>query len=142
MLLTYTKKNLVFYYDLEEKKIGRFPTKSNLYKNGSDNNLFFGLDNDKNVCNIFRSLFNVSKIAAIKGMSFSMICGEENVQVELNINAQRQIQIKICKNGTTSRLANDYCYEKIVERDMTKMLLVLDFSRREIHFTDPSIFKL
>ena len=34
------------------------------------------------------------------------------------------------------------CYEKIVERDMTKMLLVLDFSRREIHFTDPSIFKL
>lgn len=45
-------------------------------------------------------------------------------------------------NGTTSRLANDYCYEKIVERDMTKMLLVLDFSRREIHFTDPSIFKL
>ena len=45
-----------------------------------------------------------------------MICGEENVQVELNINAQRQIQIKICKNGTMSRLANDYCYEKIEKR--------------------------
>ena len=90
----------------------------------------------------FLLIIQCEQIAAIKGMSFSMIYGEENVQVELNINAQRQIQIKICKNGTMSRLANDYCYEKIVERDMTKMLLVLDFSRREIHFIDPSIFKL
>ena len=67
----------------------------------------------------------MSKIAAIKGMSFSMICGEENVQVELNINAQRQIQIKICKNGTMSRLANDYCYEKIEKRAEKPLKIIL-----------------
>ena len=56
-------------------------------------------------------------------MSFSMICGEENVQVELNINAQRQIQIKICKNGTCHQLISHP--EKIEKRAENPLKIIL-----------------
>jgi hypothetical protein len=127
----------VFYFDIEEKQIARFPTNSNLYSTGSDNSLYFGMTRNENITSIFCKLFNVNSIESIKGLNFDMKCGDEIVNVVLNINKYGQIQVKIMKNGTISRLTTNYSFNEMKEFDFTKMLLVVDFKKKEIRFKDP-----
>jgi hypothetical protein len=130
-------KNRVFYYDIEAKTIARFPSKSNLLPNGSDNSLYFGMRSSEMICSIFCQLFGVNDIAEISGLNFDMKCGDEIVNVVLNLNKQGQVQVKIMKNGTISRLTTNYSFSEMKEFDFTKMLLVIDFKNKEIRFKNP-----
>ena len=143
MLRTYslTNKN-IYYYDLEEKCIARFPSKSNLLANGSDNSLYFGNCENEMVKDIFSKLLDTSNIENASGMSFKMKCIDEFVDVLFNVNAEGQVQIKIMKNGSMRNLANNYSMIKMEEYDFTKMLIVIDFKMNEIRFKDPSELSL
>ena len=66
-----------------------------------------------------------------------MKCGYEDVNVVLNINAEGQIQIKLMIDGTMSRLTNNYAFTEMKQFDFTKMLLVIDFTNKEVRFKDP-----
>lgn len=138
MLKSYSfSKNTLFYYDIENKTIARFPTHSNLKIKGSDNSLYFGMSNIVPLQEIFTSLFDVKKIDQISGLNFDFNCGYENVNVVVNINAEGQIQIKIMKDGTMGRLADNHSFDKMISYDYTKMLLVVDFKNKQIRFKDP-----
>lgn len=138
MLRSYalSKKNII-YYDIEKKTIARFPSNSNLLAKGSDNSLYFGMDKNEDVKKIFCELFNKNNIREISGLNFDMKCGYEDVNVVLNINAEGQIQIKLMKDGTMSRLTNNYAFTEMKQFDFTKMLLVIDFTNKEVRFKDP-----
>lgn len=144
MLKTYCqyRKKFYFYYDVEAQTIARFPTKSNLRLSGSDNSLFFGLTSDANLCDLLCEFFSVSKIENISTLTYKMKCGKETVDVALNVNAEGQIQVKVCKNGTMGRLASNYAFEEMKEIDFTQWLIVVDFARKEIRFKDPKELKL
>lgn len=132
--------NKFFYYDIERQTIARFPTNSNLLLKGSDNSLFFGMKSDDKLCKLFSEFFRVPKIDDIKGLNFDMKFGssDEFVNVQVNLNAQGQIQIKICKDGTMGKLAEDYSFIKMKQFDFAKMLIVVDFQNKEIRFKDPN----
>jgi hypothetical protein len=66
-----------------------------------------------------------------------MKCGDEIVNVVLNLNKEGQVQVKIMKNGTISRLTTNYSFSEMKEFDFTKMLLVIDFKNKEIRFKNP-----
>ena len=132
-----TKKTPV-YYDIERKTIGRYPSKSNLLMKGSDNSLYFGIKENKEIASIFCKMFNVKKIDLISGLIFSMKCGQEIVNVNLNINFQGQIQIKIPKDGALNRLTNLYSFQKMQPIDFTKRIVVIDFLNNQIRFKDPN----
>lgn len=138
MLRSYalSKKNII-YYDIEKKTIARFPSNSNLLAKGSDNSLYFGMDRNEDVKKIFCELFKKNNIREISGLNFDMKCGYEDVNVVLNINAEGQIQIKLMKDGTMSRLTNNYAFTEMKQFDFTKMLLVIDFTNKEVRFKDP-----
>ena len=138
MVKTYSlNKNNTYYYDLDNKCIARFPSKSNLLPNGSDNSLYFGNKNNECVQSIFCSLFEVDSIDKINGKHYKMKCIDEKVDLETNINADGQVQLKIMKNGTMFRLANNYSLIEMKKWDFTKMLLVVDFANNEIRFKNP-----
>ena len=109
---------------------------------GSDNSLFFGLTSDANLCDLLCEFFSVSKIENISTLTYKMKCGKETVDVALNVNAEGQIQVKVCKNGTMGRLASNYAFEEMKEIDFTQWLIVVDFARKEIRFKDPKELKL
>ena len=67
-----------------------------------------------------------------------MKCGNEMVDVVLNVNFQGQIQIKIPKDGALNRLTNLYSFERMENIDFTKRIVVIDFLKKEIRFKDPS----
>lgn len=131
-------KSMYFYYDLERKTIARFPTKSNIKSHGSDNSLYFGMVGTNEIEEIFCCLFNVKRIGEISNKNFDMKCGSENVNVICNINGGGQIQIKIMKDGTMCRLTNYYSFNQMQMYDFTKMLIVVDFSNKEIRFKNPN----
>ena len=135
-------KNNVFYYDVEKKTIGRFPSKSNLLSHGSDNSLYFGMTKNKDIVNVFCNFFEVKNISEIHSLNYDMKCGEEDVNVVVNINKEGQIQIKIMKDGTMARLADNYAFSKMTNFDFSKLLLVVDFLNKEIRFKDPIAFVL
>lgn len=135
-------KSMFFYYDLEEKTIARFPTKSNIKPHGSDNSLYFGMVGNEEIEMVFCKLFEVKKIVDISNKNFDMKCGNEIVNVCCNLNAEGQIQIKIMKDGTMCRLTSNYSFDHMRDYDFTKMLIVLDFNHKEIRFKDPNDFKL
>jgi hypothetical protein len=135
-------KSMFFYYDLEEKSIARFPTKSNIKPRGSDNSLYFGMVGNEEIEMVFCKLFEVKKIIDISNKNFDMKCGTENVNVCCNLNAEGQIQIKIMKDGTMCRLTSNYSFDQMKDYDFTKMLIVIDFNNKEIRFKDPNDFKL
>ena len=139
MLNSYAlNKKTPVYYDLERKSIGRFPSNSNLLMRGSDNSLYFGMKNNTKIIEIFNQLFKVKNIDDISGLAYSMKCGNEIVDVVVNINFQGQIQIKIPKDGALNRLTNLYSFSKMKEIDFTKRIVVIDFLNREIRFKDPN----
>lgn len=131
-------KNNFFYYDLERKTLARFPTKSNIKEHGSDNSLYFGMIGNDNIENVFCNLFNVKNIVDVSNKNYDMKCGYETVNVRCNLNAEGQIQIKIMKDGTMCRLTSNYSFDQMKEYDFTKMLIVIDFLKREIRFKDPN----
>lgn len=139
MLSSYalTKQSPV-YYDLERKTIGRYPSNSNLLMKGSDNSLYFGIKDNVKTVEVFRQLFKVKNIDDISGLTYSMKCGNEVVDVTVNINHQGQIQIKIPKDGALNRLTNLYSFEKMESIDFTKRIVVIDFLNSEIRFKDPN----
>jgi hypothetical protein len=130
-------RNRAFYYDTDAKTIARFPSKSNLLPNGSDNSLYFGMRNNEEIAAIFCKLFDVDDISKVSGLNFDMKCGDETVNVVVNLNKEGQVQIKIMKNGTISRLTTNYSFSEMKEFDFTKMLLVIDFKKKEIRFRNP-----
>ncbi len=130
--------NTCFYYDLERRTIARFPTKSNIKPHGSDNSLYFGMVGNKELENIFCSLFDVKHISNISNKNFDMQCGDEVVNVVCNLNAEGQIQIKIMKDGTMFRLTTNYSFDRMKEFDFTQMLIVVDFLNKQIRFKDPN----
>lgn len=132
-----TKKTPV-YYDVERKTIGRYPSNSNLLMKGSDNSLYFGIKDNQKISQVFCDIFNVKNIDDICGLKYSMKCGNEMVDVVVNINFQGQIQIKIPKDGALSRLANIYSFEKMESIDFTKRIVVIDFHNCQIRFKDPN----
>lgn len=131
-------KSMFFYYDIERKIIARFPTKSNIKPHGSDNSLYFGMVGNDEIVSIFCKLFDVKKIGDISSKNFDMKCGMETVNVCCNLNSEGQIQIKIMKDGTMSRLTSNYSFDHMKEFDFTKMLIVVDFLNKEIRFKDPN----
>ena len=131
-----------FYYDLEKKTIGRFPTKSNLFPHGSDNSLYFGMISNEEICNIFCKLFDVKKVEDFSGKNYDMKCGYDDVNVICNVNAQGQIQIKLAKDGTMFRLTSNYAFDVMKEFDFTKMIIVIDFIKKEVRFKNPLDFEL
>lgn len=135
-------KNGVFYYDLDKKTIGRFPTNSNLEPHGSDNSLYFGMISNIESSNIFCKIFDVDKIEKVSGKSFYMKCGYDDVNVICNINNHGQIQIKLAKDGTMYRLISNYAFDEMKEFDFTKMLIVIDFIKKEVRFKNPEDFDL
>lgn len=138
MLKTYDlSKKLTIYYDVDRQTIARTPTKANLLSRGSDNSLYFGITTNEAVCKIFCDFFKVNKIEEINSLNYDMSCGGEIVNVVINLNAEGQIQIKICKDGTIGRLTSNFAFAEMVEYDFTKMLLVVDFKHKEIRFKDP-----
>lgn len=132
----------VFYYDTERKTLARFPSKSNLLPHGSDNSLYFGMKSNDEVSKMFCEFFNVKKIDNINGLNFDMSCGGEIVNVVINLNAEGQIQVKICKDGTMGRLTSNYSFDEMQEFDFTKMLIVVDFMHKEIRFKNPNELRL
>lgn len=132
----------LFYYDCEKQTIARFPSNSNLLMKGSDNSLYFGMKSNEIVKKILCDFFNVKNIDQINGLNFDMSSGGEIVNVIVNINADGQIQIKICKDGTIGRLASNYAFNEMIDYDFTKMLLVVDFKHKEIRFKNPNELKL
>ena len=130
-------KNSAFYYDCENKTLGRFPTKSNLKAHGSDNSLYFGMISNNRLCKIFCDLFKVDDITKIYGKNFDMTCGNEKVNVICNINKEGQIQIKLAKDGTMYRLTSNYAFDNMIDYDFTKMLIVIDFIKKEVRFKNP-----
>ena len=139
MLKSYTlSKSMFFYYDLERKTIARFLTKSNIKPHGSDNSLYFGMLGNIEIETIFCKLFDVKKIIDISNKHFEMKCGVETVNVCCNLNADGQIQIKIMKDGTMSRLTSNYSFEQMKEFDFIKILIVIDLNNMEIRFKDPN----
>ena len=139
MLNSYTlTKTAPVYYDLERKTIGRFPSNSNLLMKGSDNSLYFGIKDNEKTASIFCQLFDVKSIDKISGLVFEMKCGNEKVNVVVNINLQGQIQIKIPKDGALNRLTNCYSFEKMEAIDFTRRIVVIDFLNKEIRFKDPN----
>lgn len=131
-------KTTPIYYDIERKCIGRYPSNSNLLMKGSDNSLYFGIKDNVKTTDIFCRLFNVKKIEDISGLSYTMKCGNETVNVVVNVNFQGQIQIKIPKDGALNRLTNLYSFEKMEAIDFTKRIVVIDFFKKEIRFKDPN----
>ena len=129
---------MFFYYDLENKTVARFPTKSNIKPHGSDNSLYFGMVGNKEVESIFCKLFDVKTITNVSNKNFDMQCGDETVNVVCNLNAEGQIQVKIMKDGTMFRLTNNYSFDRMKEYDFTKMLIVVDFLNKQIRFKDPN----
>ena len=129
-------KSSYFYYDLESKAIARFPTKSNLILKGSDNSLYFGMITNDRACEVLRKLFKVKKIEDIENTVFKMACGNNDVDVVFNINAQGQLQFKLLKDGVMNKLAGDYAFKNDYRHEFTKMLLVLDFKNLTIRFKD------
>lgn len=143
MLKSFNLSNkTLFYYDCEKQTIARFPSKSNLLMKGSDNSLYFGLKTNETVSKILCEFFHVKNINQINGLNFDMSSGGEIVNVIININAEGQIQIKICKDGTIGRLTSNYAFNEMIDYDFTNMLLVVDFKHREIRFKDPNELKL
>lgn len=135
-------KNSVYYYDIEEKTIARFPSKSNLKSNGSDNSLYFGNKDNEIVQKVFCSIFGANTIDDISGIKYKMTCFGDKVDVETNINADGQVQIKILKNGSMYKITNNYMLNEMRAIDFTKMLIVVDFNKNEIRFKDPNELKL
>lgn len=131
-------KTTPIYYDIERKSIGRYPSNSNLLMKGSDNSLYFGIKDNVKTADIFCRLFNVKKIEDISGLTYTMKCGNEIVNVVVNVNFQGQIQIKIPKDGALNRLTNLYSFEKMEAIDFTKRIVVIDFLKNEIRFKDPN----
>lgn len=131
-------KSMFIYYDIERKTIARFPTKSNLLPHGSDNSLYFGMVGNAEIETVFCRLFEVNKIFEVSRKNFDLKCGSEMVNVCCNLNADGQIQIKVMKDGTMSRLTSNYSFDKMKEFDFTKMLIVIDFINKEIRFKDPN----
>ncbi len=138
MLSSYalTKKTPV-YYDVERKTIGRYPSNSNLLMKGSDNSLYFGMKDNETVADVFCQLLGVKNIDSISGLTYTMKCGNEMVDVVLNVNFQGQIQIKIPKDGALNRLTNLYSFERMESIDFTKRIVVIDFLKKEIRFKNP-----
>ena len=136
-----SRKN-IFYYDIEKQTIARFPTMSNLKNKGSDNSLYFGTLNTNELIEIFTSFFRVSSIQNIKGLNYDFTCGFETVNVVININLEGQIQIKLMKDGTMGRLAENNAFDNMIVRDYTRMLLVVDFANKQIRFKDPNELSL
>lgn len=135
-------KNSLFYYDNEKMTIARFPTQSNLLQKGSDNSLYFGMKQNEDIAKIFVNFFKKKNIDEINGLNFDMQCGDDQANVVVNLNAEGQIQIKICKDGTMGRLTDNYAFNMMKEYDFTKMLLVVDFNNKEIRFKDPNELNL
>lgn len=138
----FSNRGNIFYYDIEKKVIARFPSKSNLLSKGSDNSLYFGTNKNENIVKIFCKLFDVKKIDEISNLNYDMKSGNDNVNVILNLNFEGQIQIKIMKDGTMSRLSQNFAFRKMKQYDFTKMLIVIDFNNREIRFKDPNELSL
>ena len=130
-------KSSYFYYDLEKMTIARFPTKSNLILKGSDNSLYFGMVSNKKVYEVLCKFFKVKRIEGIANTVFKMTCGNNDVDVIFDINAQGQLQFKLSKDGAMNKLASDYVFKSNRSYDFTKMLLVLDFNNLIIRFKDP-----
>ena len=128
-----TKNNIV-YYDLERKTIARCPTKSNLFVNGSDNSLYFGMITNPIVSDVFCKLFDEKSLTHINGKNFDMRCVGETVNIICNVNAQGQVQLKLSKNGILHRLTSEYAFDEMQNFDFTKMLVVVDFIKKEIRF--------
>lgn len=135
--MLYFHKN--FYYNIQRKILARYPSKSNLKIKGSDNSLFFGICDNKKISNIFKEIFNVNDIHQISNLSFLMKFLDEKVNVDLNVNNQGQIQIKICGDGTMRKLLNLYIFYSDYVGEEENLLLVLDFKEMTINFTDSFI---
>jgi len=138
MVESYTTKNgKTYYYDLNSNSIARFPTNSNLLAKGSDNSLYFGNCGSEKVQKVFCDILSLDDINDMINLKFNMTCNGENVEVQLNINDDGQVQVKIAKDGLMFRLATNYSFKKMKEFDFTKMLMVIDFKKLEIRYKDP-----
>ena len=93
-------KNFEFYYEIENKTIGRKPSNSNLLASGSDNSLYFGMTSNEQIADILCKIFGYKDISEFHNKNFNMTShGGIAVTVTTNINAEGQMQIKINKNG-------------------------------------------
>ncbi len=87
-----------YYFDAENKIIGRIPTKSNLFKSGSDNDLHFGSKGSN--AKIEEYIENITGLKIDNfSSSFDMKVYGTKVKVYTSINADRHIQFLIEKNG-------------------------------------------
>src|SRR5690554_4060028 len=99
---------VVYYFDLNSQTIARIPTKSNLKFKGSDNSLYFGLISNKGSKEILCALLKNKNIEELNGHFYEMLSYGLKVQVELNINKEGQIQLKLGQDGLMRRLFLNY----------------------------------
>lgn len=140
LILVEGKGGKAYYYDPNEKLLGRVPTKSNLKMVGSDNSLFYGIATNKETSSMILKIFNAAKIEDISNNFFTMSFIDNSFyKVETNINNDKQVQIKIRRldgtiNGVIKELYEKYKVCELTNISADKLVLFLDFSVNEIFF--------
>lgn len=132
-IISLDKKTKVFF-DIDNKIIGRVPTKSNLKKNGSDNSLYFGTYKNIIMNSILKAFFSYANITEFGKKVFEMKSYGQDLNVETNINNEGQLQIKVGKNGTMYSLFVSY-QMSIEERvDSSDVIILVNFNENTIFF--------
>lgn len=128
-------KGVIIYYDVENKIIGRKPTNSNLIEHGSDNSIYLGLvGNSFN--EVICSIFNLDDINDFTNKNYIMSFYGDDVQVNCNINDNKQLQLKVVGDGHIFKLLSKY--EKNINKitNFDKLLIFFDFLNMEIFFEE------
>ncbi len=129
------KKTFVFY-NIEARKIGRIPTKSNLKKQGSDNSIYLGLIDNPEIKNIICRIFKIKNIDEFESKKFIMSLNGYKYNILTNINVDGQIQIKVCGDGNIADIFIKYQIFNETNLEQDHSVMLFDFNRMIIDFVE------
>lgn len=126
----------IFFCDLNNKKICRKPSNSNMKQIGSDNSLYFGIKDESIMYDLIKGILNVDDDHF--NQKYIMKAYNQNVEVETNLNKQNQVQVKINGDGKMATLFNIYQIKLMETINPENVYICVDFNLKEISFIQES----
>jgi len=131
-------KRTKIFFSVNDKMIGRIPTKSNLKRNGSDNSLYLGMSNNELIQALIKKIFSYSDIEEFNNKNFEMRSYGHLFEVITNINNEGQLQLKIGGNGTMHSIFVSYQMFKEKNINLDEIIILVDFKNNVVEIKEIS----
>lgn len=130
--MKYEKIGQVFY-DVNNKIIGRKPTKSNILQNsGSDNDIYLCNITQLDVIEKIKSIIGIENPVMFNGTKIAMDFYGANVEFYFNINPQGRVSFRIIGKNRIYGMINYISEIFNVSLDVENIVIFFDFNKNVI----------